>query len=215
MINNVLVIPDLHAPFIHPKALKHCAQVYKQYKCNKVIFIGDLIDNASTTRWDTNPDGKSAGDELNLATKQLKAWYKTFPKAIVTIGNHDERITKKLKKGTVSNKWLKDFNEVLEVPNWEFLNCITIDGVTYSHGEGYTSTTQSLYQSNTSIVFGHFHSKYEIVYNNGKFGMCVGWLADQDAYAFDYARNCSKKGILGCAVVLNNGTLPILLPLNT
>jgi len=214
MNNNVLIISDLHIPFNHELALKHCKDIYKKYHCNKVIFIGDVIDNSATSRYDVNPEGYAPKEELEVAIKSLKPWYKTFPNAIVTTGNHCERLYKKLKKASITNKWLRDFNEVLEVPNWKFVNEITMDGVTYFHGEGCSSTAQSLYQSKNSIVFGHFHSRFELIYNNNKFGMCVGWLGNKEAYPFDYAKTSIKKGILGCAVVLENGTLPILCPLN-
>lgn len=213
-MNNILVIPDIHSPFTDQRALQHCKATYKKYKCNKVIFIGDIIDNAATTHFGANPDGMSPIDELNAAIKQLKPWYKAFPNAIVTIGNHEERLFKSFKKVAIADKWLKSFSEVLGVPGWEFVNEITIDNVTYFHGEGCSSTIQALYQSKNSIVFGHFHSRFELIYNQDKFGMCTGWLGDQEAYAFDYSRTTLKKGILGCGVVLNNGTLPILIKLN-
>lgn len=213
--SNVLVIPDLHIPFVHKKALQHCKTVYAQYKCNKVIFIGDIIDNSATTRWDANPDGYSPIDELKLSIKMLKSWYNAFPKATVIVGNHELRILKKLRKGAISNLWLKGFADVLEVPNWDFVNSLTLSGVTYLHGDDCASTLQSLLHSQTSIVFGHFHSKMELIHLNGRFGLCVGWLGDQDAYAFDYAKNAIKKGILGCSVVLNDGTLPIIIPLKS
>ncbi len=38
MVNNVLVIGDLHA--IYQKGyLEHCKVFYKQYKCNNVIYL--------------------------------------------------------------------------------------------------------------------------------------------------------------------------------
>ena len=41
----VLVIGDLHEPFCLDEYLAHCQEVYAKYNCNKVIFIGDVIDN--------------------------------------------------------------------------------------------------------------------------------------------------------------------------
>lgn len=209
--NRILVISDLHAPFIHPQALQHCKDTYNKYECNGVVIIGDVIDNSATTRFETNPDGRSAKDELDDAIEALREWYKAFPKAIVTTGNHESRIIKKLQRGSVSAKWLKNFNEVLEIQNWQFVNDIQIGKTKYLHGEGCSSTLQALLQSGTNIVFGHFHSKFEIIYNQDKFGMCVGWLGDRDALAFNYARSFVKQQILGCAVVLNDH--PILCPL--
>ena len=42
---NILVIGDLHSPFIRKGYLEHCQKIYDKYNCNKVIFIGDIVDN--------------------------------------------------------------------------------------------------------------------------------------------------------------------------
>ena len=43
--NRVLVIGDLHEPFNLDGYLDFCKHQYAIYNCNKVIFIGDVIDN--------------------------------------------------------------------------------------------------------------------------------------------------------------------------
>lgn len=211
MKNKVLVISDLHSPFIHKKALNHCKQIYKKYKCNKVVFIGDIVDNAATNQWSPNPDGQSPKDELILAINALKPWYKEFPDATVTIGNHERRVIKRTRKYSISSMWLKTLGEVLEVPRWVFKDEVIIDNVKYTHGDGCGSTYQSVLHSNKSIVFGHYHSKFEIMYLPTKFAMCVGWLGDDTTYAFEYGRHFTRKSVLGCAVVIEG--LPVLEPL--
>jgi predicted phosphodiesterase len=209
--HRILVVSDLHQPWTHPQALEHCMKTYNKYECNEVVFIGDILDNSATTRWETNPDNKSAKDELEMAIEALKPWYKAFPQAIALTGNHEARIMKKLQRGSVSENWLKNFNEVLEVPQWKFTTEVIIGRTKYLHGEGCSSTLQALLQSNTNIVFGHFHSKFEIIYNQDRFAMCVGCLVDKDAIAFNYARTFVKQQIIGCGVVLNDH--PILVPI--
>jgi metallophosphoesterase superfamily enzyme len=208
---NVLVIPDLHLPFTHPLALEFCKNIYKEYNCNKVIFLGDILDNSQTTRWELNPDAKNAKDELKESIELIKLWYNEFNEATCLTGNHENRIIKKLKRGGVSQVWLKDFNEVLNVPKWNFVNEYIYNNIKYIHGEGCSSTLQSLLQSNTSIVFGHFHSKFEIIYNQNKFAMCCGWLGNIDDIAFEYARTFIKRPILGCGIIQNH--LPLLIPM--
>jgi len=46
---NVLVIGDLHLPFSLDGYLEHCINTYKQYNCNEVVFIGDIIDNHASS----------------------------------------------------------------------------------------------------------------------------------------------------------------------
>ena len=43
--------------------------------------------------------------------------------------------------------------------------------------------------------------------------MNVGCGIDATKYAFEYAKHNSKKQIIGCGVVLDNGRLPILVPM--
>ena len=93
--NNILVIGDLHAPFIRKGYLEHCIKAYRDFACNKVIFIGDLIDNHYSSYHDADPDGYGAGEELDRAIDQVQKWYKAFPKAKVMIGNHDAIIARK------------------------------------------------------------------------------------------------------------------------
>ena len=43
--NRVLVIGDVHAPFTRKDYLQFCIDTYRKYKCNMVVFIGDIIDS--------------------------------------------------------------------------------------------------------------------------------------------------------------------------
>ena len=75
----VLVIPDLHAPFIEPGFFQHCKNIYKKYNCNAVHFTGDMLDNSFSSFHEISPDGKSAGDELALAIEQIKPFWEEWP----------------------------------------------------------------------------------------------------------------------------------------
>ena len=217
-MNNILVVADLHAPFIKEGYLQHCIEIYKTYACNKVIFIGDLIDNHYSSYHETDPDGLSAGDELNLAIKQLEDWYKAFPEADVCIGNHDRLIMRKAYTAGLSKVWLRDFKDVLKTPTWNFQKNFIYDNVLYTHGEGGSNLTTLLLNTRMNLVIGHFHAKAEIIYNASKrdllWAMAVGCGIDIDKYAFAYADNGMKRPILACGVVFNNGKLPTLFPLN-
>ena len=62
----VLVIGDLHEPFCLDGYLDFCKETYANYNCNKVIYIGDIIDAHGWSYHEHDPDGMSAGDELSL-----------------------------------------------------------------------------------------------------------------------------------------------------
>jgi predicted phosphodiesterase len=210
-MSKILIIGDIHEPFCKDGYLEHCKQVYKQFNCNKVIFIGDCIDSHYSSFHNTDPDGLSALDELNASIKKLARWYKAFPKATIIIGNHDRIVYRKAFAHGISSKWIKEYKEVLQVHNWQFVTEAQIDGVIYVHGEGANAFTKAktLFRS---VVAGHSHTKCSIEYLNNIFGMQVGCGVDKDAYSMAYAKNFAPPQ-LACAVVLE-GKLPIIVKMN-
>ena len=115
-LSRVLVIGDLHEPFCLDGYFEHCVETYKNFNCNRVVFIGDIIDNHYSSYHETDPDGLSGGDEILLAIKKIKRWYKQFPKADVLIGNHDRLIMRKAFSSAIPKVWIKDYNDVLGTP---------------------------------------------------------------------------------------------------
>ena len=202
--NRILVIGDLHEPFCLDGYLEHCKTVYAKYNCNKVIFIGDVIDNHYSSYHETDADGMGGGQELDLAIKKLKKWYKAFPKADVTIGNHDRIIMRKAQTSAVPKKWIKEYKDVLEVPKWNFTDRIVYDNVQYIHGEGGTARTKCRADM-MSTVQGHLHTQayceWYVGQNFKVFGMQIGCGIDHDSYAMAYAKR-GKKPAIGCGVVI-------------
>ena len=107
----------------------------------------------------------------------------------------------------VPKEWIVGYKEVLNTPTWDFVDHIEIDDILYIHGEGGTART-AMRNHNKSVVQGHLHTQKYIEFNGDMFGMQVGCGIDDKQYAFDYAKY-GKKSAIGCAVVLDNGKLPI------
>ena len=212
---NVLVIGDLHLPFCLDNYLLHCIETYNKYKCNEVVFIGDIIDNHASSYHETDPDGYSAGQELKMAIQRIKQWYQAFPKATVIIGNHDRLIMRKAYSSGLSKMWIKDYAEVLGTPGWNFTESIEIDDVLYIHGEGGTARAR-VRRDLQSIVQGHLHSQAYIDWCVGAkfklFGMQVGCGIDHKSYAMAYGKEGPKPAI-ACGVVLQ-GEVPINIMMN-
>jgi len=208
--SNVLVIGDLHLPFCLDGYLDFCIEQRDKYKCNKIIFIGDIIDNHYSSYHETDADGLGGGQELEFAISELKPWYKAFPEATVIIGNHDRIIMRKAQTSSIPTKWIKSYKEVLEVPKWDFKESISIDDVLYIHGEGGTARSRMKKDLN-SVVQGHLHTQayteHLVGSNFNIFGMQVGCGINHKAYAMAYAKNYGKPAI-GVGLVLDNGTLP-------
>ena len=210
--NRVLVIGDLHEPFSLDGYLQHCKSVYDKYNCNKVVFIGDIVDHHYSSFHETDADGLGGGTELDLAIKKIAKWYKVFPKATVTLGNHDLIIMRKAQSGSIPRKWIRNYQDVLEVPNWDFVDEIIIDNVLYHHGIGSKAHIKSV-KNMMSTVAGHHHTDAYIIWHVGKtakiFGFQVGCGINSKEYAFAYGKWFPKSAI-SCGVVLENGDLPIL-----
>lgn len=205
----VLVIGDIHEPFTLEGYIEFCKETYDKFNCTKVVFIGDIIDNHFSSFHNTDPDGFGAGEELERAINKIQKWYKYFPSAIVIIGNHDRMAYRKAFAGGVSSKWIRDYDEVLGTPGWEFKESVVIDNVLYIHGESGTATTKAK-NTSMSVVQGHLHSEgYVNFINNRIFAMQVGTGIDDTAYAFGYNK-AGKESILSCGVV-EKGKQPYLL----
>jgi len=209
--NNCLIIGDLHEPFSLDKYLEFCVTQYQKFNCSEVIFIGDIIDNHFASYHETSADGMGGADELEFAIQRISRWYKAFPVATVIIGNHDRMIMRKSQTSAIPSKWIKSYQEVLEVPNWKFVERYVKDNVQYLHGEGGTARTKAK-NDMMNTVQGHLHTQAYCEHFVGQkfrvFGMQVGCGIDHESYAMAYAKT-GKKPAIGCGVVLNSGKLPI------
>lgn len=205
----VLAIGDVHFPFEHQDMLKFLTAIKKKYNPNLIIQMGDLFDNHSTSRWEHDPDGYSPGDELKAARKHSKGLFKLFPRVTMILGNHDVRSAKKAFSVGISAHVLSSPHEIMGLPKgWEVTNEYIIDGVRYVHGDGFSGHNAHRKAAATSMqstAIGHIHSHAGVAYlanHNGLyFGLNVGCLIDHHKYAFEYAKFCPDKPILGCAII--------------
>lgn len=202
--NRVLVIGDLHEPFCLDGYLEFCKEQYEINNCNKVVFIGDIIDNHYSSYHETDADGLGGKYELEQAIKKLKPWYKAFPDADVTLGNHDRIIIRKAQSSNIPSKWIKEFGEVLETPNWRFVTEVYIDSVRYVHGDKSGKPRMAVKRDMVSTVSGHYHTDMYVEWFFGKtralFAMAVGCGIDSKSYAMGYMQG-GKKEAIGIGIV--------------
>lgn len=208
-MRNTLVIGDTHEPFCLNGYLEFCQRIGKYYKCQRVVHIGDLVDNNSISYHEHDPNGWSPADEMAETDKKLKKWFKAFPKVYLCRGNHDSLVDRKSKTVGLPRRCFKPFRDMWNLPkewkddfSWEF------DGVLYTHGTGYSgkySHVSAAYDNRMSTVIGHTHSTSGVEYiANTKgliFGMNVGCGIDEKKYAFEYGKGFRRKPIISCGVV--------------
>lgn len=202
--NRILVIGDLHSPFDYEPYFDHCVSIYDKYECNRVVFIGDVIDNHYSSYHETDADGMGGQEELDCAIEHLARWYNAFPVADVIIGNHDRMVMRKAQSSNIPTRWIKSYKDVLGTPGWNFTERVVYDNVQYIHGEGGTARTRSK-KDLMSTAQGHLHTQAYTEWTIGAgckiFGMQVGCGVDHNSYAMGYAKNYPKQAI-GCGVIL-------------
>jgi len=215
-MSTVLVISDIQLPFMHQDAIAFIKAVYKKYKPDHVVQIGDLLDQYFANAWGKSTKAQSAREEYELALEILhKELFPIFKNSDIKItwGNHDERIFKRADEAGIPEFALKSMRDLYQLPKeiesgYEF----KIDGVTYLHGhttkcgEGKAAEVLT-YEYETPVVFGHYHSSAGINYLANKrrlvWAFNVGCLIDTHAYAFEYGRAFKNKPILGVGIVIN------------
>jgi len=210
-----LVIGDIHLPYTHPDYLDFCISIYNKYNCNAVSCTGDIIDShfASFHHTSTQTDGKY---ELDMAIEQMKEWNIAFPNVSVTLGNHDLIVARKSEEAGIDKRWVRKLNEVLKCPEWEFEEQFVFDNVLYTHGTGCSGKgiMKRVQNWGMSMVQGHIHTQAFVDYTASlkdlKFGLQVPTGIDYKSFAYSYAKFHTAKTILGCAVILDNGRLPII-----
>jgi len=216
-MSNVLVVGDLHAPFTHRFYLDFLIEQYKRFYCDKVVFIGDIVDNHAMSFHEVNVDGYSAGEELMRARRVLKPFYEAFPTATVVLGNHDNLPFRKASATGISRHVLKQPNEIWETPiGWDWKDELFVDGVRYAHGTGMGKADKLSMATATSTVLGHWHSESYVKYHANHFtrvfSMQTGTGIDYKSYAYEYGKTFKFKPMLSCGIVWD-GIEAIVVPM--
>lgn len=213
MSNKVLIVGDLHLPACLEAYLAFCKKTYKKYKCDRVVFIGDVVDHHVISFHDKHPKAPGVMEEYEHCLKEVAKWHKAFPNAEVVIGNHDERHQRICAKSQIPDIYLKDFTTLFNTPGWIWKKDVSIDGVWYVHGHGVASSSSVLPAATLaqkvggSVVLGHFHTKaglatFNIQNKRNVFGLNVGCGVDDTHQAMAYSTSVYRP-VLSCGVVLN------------
>jgi len=218
-VSRVLAIGDIHAPATHPGYFDFICDTQRKFRCNKVVFIGDIVDWHTVSFHAKHPEAPGPKDEYLLALQQVQKWYRRFPKATVTIGNHDERLIRTAESAGVPGSFLRGYADVWKTPGWDWVYDTTIDDVYYYHGTGrggmhpaYNCTRDMT----MSVVMGHCHSaggiKWLAAPYSRRFGLDTGCGIDDRMYAFAYGKHYKRKSVLSCGVVLEGSGQHVIMP---
>jgi len=212
-LSRVLAFSCTHAPAMHKDAIKHLKRIYKKYKCNKVVMLGDLIDNGSISYHQKRLNLRDPYREYELAYQQVQKLHQAFPKAEYLIGNHCANYLRKALDAELPEYAIRSVSDMYDLDNWvehPRYTKLVIDNVIYTHGDqGSGGNTPALTNAKIefkSYVQGHTHSAAGVWLhaNDGDlvFGLNVGCLLDRDHLQLEYGVKFNKKPILGCGVVI-------------
>jgi len=217
--SRILVISDTHCPYHHPDTIKFLTAIKAKYKPDRVIHIGDELDNHAMSYHEVEPTLYSAGEELKKGREVIWQMESLFPTIDVMESNHGSLAFRKAKTSGIPKEFMKDYSEVLKTKKWKWHDQLRLtlpngQECLFAHGLGanYLLTAQ---KRGMSLIQGHYHSKYGIAYwstnNDLNFGMNVGCLIDDKSLAFAYNKTTVERPIIGCGMIIDSQ--PKLIPL--
>ena len=220
-MSKVLCIGDIHEPVCRKNYLRFCQDLYREWGCDSVMFLGDIADFHAISFHAHHPECPGPKDEYELAYKKIQKWYKAFPTAKVCIGNHDARIIRLAESVNIPAKFLRNFNEVWDTPGWNWDYQHILDDAYYFHGTGNGGmypAPNAAKKMLMSVVMGHCHTAAGIKWiaspQRRIFGLDVGCGIDDKAFAFAYGQHIIKRSIISAAVVLDGVPYHEIMPIS-
>lgn len=218
--SRILVISDLHIPYHHVDALEFLAYLAEKYSPTRVICLGDELDKHAMSFHASDPDLKSAGDELKASLPIIKELQEMFPLMDILDSNHGSMVWRKAKIFGIPKHYIRSYNEVLEVhEGWQWHHDMTIklpngNHCYFHHGKS-ANTIQLSQQMGMCCVQGHYHESFNISYWGNQTGlywaMQAACLIDDKSYAFSYNNINIKRPIIGTGLIIDS--LPVLEPM--
>ncbi len=220
MSNNcILVISDTHCPYEHPDTIKFLTAIKDKYSPDRVVHIGDEIDNHAMSFHPSDQSLYSAGHELKKARECIWEIEKLFPKVDVLESNHGSMAYRKAMVSGIPKEMLRPYKSILDVKGWNWHPDLTItlpnkQPCYFHHGKSANSMT-FLKDVGMSCAQGHFHEKFNIQYHGRAerltWVIATGCLIDDHSMAFAYNNVNLKRPIIGCSIIIDSQ--PRLLPL--
>lgn len=230
-MKQVILLPDLHAPYHDKKAWSLALKAIKKAKPDILVILGDFADFYAASTFDKDPRRKAdlewEVDVVNECLDQAEAL--GVPKVVFCEGNHCFRLERYLTRKAPELFNLVSVRKLFKihkrrgwvwVPYKQYYKIGKLH-VTHDfnrHGKYCAQQTLDAFQHN--IAFGHSH-RASICYSGNLAGdkhvsASLGWLGDPEQVDYMYAGSLREwtQGI-GQAWIENNGNvhlhfLPIL-----
>lgn len=207
-LKRILAVPDIHFPFHDKIAIQLMIEVAKDFKPHEVVFLGDVFDFYSASRFEKNPekDYKLFYDEIKEARQLFQELLSKFQKVqrfTMCEGNHEKRLEKYIAANAPKLGGLFRTNEVLGIPNevvylpYGRENHYKVGKLIFTHGSraGENPAASMVKKYRSSVLFGHVHrlQEYTIAdfHGNQHVGLTPGWLGNERKAA-EYIHDVSE-----------------------
>lgn len=198
-----LIMPDLHFPFEHKKALKFCVDVKNKYKPVRNIQMGDLLDNHRYSFHPDEPEAPSPIQERDMNKDKIKEWGKHFPELTIIRGNHDHMAERKVKASGMLPDMLYPLEIYYDMPTgWKYTEKVETDDVLIIHGINTKNPLKKALDIRKNVIVAHYHTLFQYREQTHKydgkqyFGVNAGSLVDDNSIGMVYGKyfDASKLG---------------------
>lgn len=207
----VLIIPDTHAPYHDKKAWALVQLVAGYYHPECCIILGDFIDCYTVSSFGKSPNRQyRLVDEVSVGKTLLRNLEQSIgPHRIFCEGNHEYRYERYITdKAPELYEYLtkKDLLD-LKAHGWKvtpYKHTTKLGKIHITHDLGRAgkfSTSQSMHSYGDNLIIGHNHRMDYHVRANGKgtthLGASFGWLGDKKYADYTYSAINSMEWALG------------------
>lgn len=222
-MKTVLFLPDLHSPYHSRPAWALATKIVKHVQPDILVAIGDWIDSASLSRHVKDPNREALfKKELRLPVamrSQVDALVGAKCRKIITFGNHDEWLHKRIREKMPELEGLLNIDTLLGFTenNWEvtsYGDSTSVGKLHISHEFGHcglNAARDTLKAVGGNSVFGHSHGA-AVVYGGDALGvkhvaMNIGWLGDPKQAKYMHKVKVNRNWIhgVGLARIRKNG----------
>ena len=223
-----LVISDLQMIAEHSKALAFCKRLAKEYKIPKenILNCGDELDLTAFSLYPRDGNEEyTANQEIEQAKEKIKEWASAFPKMKLCLSNHGLRILKRASHAQIPSQVIKNYHDIFNIPKaWQYdffwkINAKNPFLIQHGHTHnGLHGARNAAIDNGISVVQGHNHTVARIDFIRTKnlkiWAMSCGALIDKEKHCFNYAKDFRYQACIGTGIILDDGALPIWLPLD-
>lgn len=196
----ILLIGDLHAPFVCHKTLKAIYKAIEELDPTHIIQMGDAYDMYSWSKFPKSINDFTPMQELKAGRKELeKMWEKIKQEAprarcYQLKGNHCVRVEKRLIEKAPEFEGLLDLSQYFEFDGVKTMPCdreeLLLGDVVFMHG--YRSKLgEHARNNNENTACGHSHRGGVFYFRSGDetlFEVNAGCAADLTSKVMSYAR---------------------------